>query len=76
MGCIYVATCKVNGKLYIGQTRTRLDVRKKEHLSTALRETTLLSVFSIAQLSNTAQRHLNGMLCVRLTLLSTTHWMN
>ena len=37
MGCIYVATCKVNGKLFIGQTRTRLDVRKKEHLSTALR---------------------------------------
>jgi len=49
MGCIYIATCKANGKSYIGQTRTRLKTRQKEHLRTAMRKkSSYVSVFQQA----------------------------
>jgi group I intron endonuclease len=31
MGLIYMATCKVNGKKYIGQTTTKLKARQQQH---------------------------------------------
>ena len=35
MGCIYIATCKVNGKQYIGQTSATMAYRRKQHIKLA-----------------------------------------
>lgn len=52
MGYIYKMTNKVNGKIYIGQTRTSIEERMRKHYSDAKWEKEKLTVNFILNIYN------------------------
>ena len=64
MGCIYIVTCKANGKQYIGQTRSSLKRRQYDYVRTALQaKRAFVSIFHHAIAKHSPQAFEWAVLC-------------